>query len=101
MDKPYYVVRPLVIKVGDCFDDHINFAVFLKPKYHYRLSLINTDMWLMIIDDEQKSFTNDDGNEVNYYDVSFKYITNPKLIDSICKKALAAHNIEEFDDDEL
>ena len=101
LDKPYYVVRPLIVKVGNIFDDHVTYSIFLKPKYHYRLSLINADMWLMIIDDEQKSFINDDGNDVNYYDVSFKYITNSKLIDTICKKALATHNIEEFDDDEI
>ena len=55
----------------------------------------------MIIDDEVSTFKNDDGKDVEYYNVSFKYITNPKLIDNICKKALATHNIEEFDDDEL
>ena len=101
LDKPYYIVKPLVVKVGDEFDDHIKYGLFLKPKHHYRMNLIDADMWLMSIDDQPKTFKNDEGNDVSFFDVSLKYITNSKLIDTICKKALSNSNIEEFNDDEL
>ena len=101
LDKPYYVIRPLIVKVGDVFDDNPNFSIFLKPKYQYRLCLIDEDMWVMIIDDEVSTFKNESGEEIEYYNIVLKYITNHKLIDTILKKALAVRNIEEFDDDEL
>ena len=101
LDKPYYIVKPLVVKVGPIFDDHPNFSFFLKPKYNYRLSLINVDMWVMIIDDEVSTFKNDSGENIDFYNVSLKYITNEKIISSICEKALSIHNVEEFDDEEI
>ena len=99
LDKPYYVIRPLIVKVGEEFDEHPNFSIFLKPKYQYRISLIEADFWIMIIDDETSTFKNQSGEDIEYYNVNLKYITNPKLIDTILKKALAVRNIEEFDDE--
>ena len=101
LNKPYYIVKPLVVKIGEIFDDHPGFSIFLKPKYIYRMNLTDADMWLMIIDDEQKTFKNDKGKDINFYEISLKYITNQKLIDNIYKKALSINNIEEFDDDEI
>ena len=101
LDRPYYVIRPLVVKVGEEFDEHPNFSIFLKPKYQYRISLIEADFWVMIIDDETSTFKNQSGEDIEYYNVNLKYITNPKLIDTILKKALAVRNIEEFDEDEV
>ena len=66
LDKPYYVIRPLIVKVGDEFDDHPNFSIFLKPKYQYRLSLIKADMWVMIIDDEVSTFKNEAGEDIEW-----------------------------------
>ena len=91
----------MIVKVNETFDDHLGFSIFLKPKYHYQLNLINADMWVMIIDDKVKSFKNESGEEIEFYNVILKYITSEKLIDLICKKAFAIHNVEEFDEDEL
>lgn len=101
LDKPYYLIRPLVVKVGDIFDDAPKYSVFLKPKHFYRINLIDNNYWLMNIRDTRDSFTDPDGNEISFYDITLKYISNSKLIDIICKKALALHNIEEFADDEI
>ena len=101
LDKPYYIIKPLVVKIGEEFDDHARYSIFLKPKYYYRMNLIGADVWLLIIDDDSKTFQNEEGKDISFYDVTLKYITNVKLIELISKKALAQHNIEEFDDDEL
>ena len=101
LDKPYFIIKPLVVKVNEIFDDDITFSVFLKPKYHYRINLIDSDMWLMIIDDEQKTFKNEEGKDITFYDVCLKYITSKKLINDILEKYLSSKNIEEFTDNEL
>ena len=101
LDKPYYIIKPLVVKVGDIFDDAPKYSVFLKPKHWYRINLIDNNFWLLIINDKEDSFVNEQGLDVNFYDVTLKYISNSKLIDIICKKALAIRNIEEFNDTEI
>ena len=101
IDKPFYIVKPLVVKVGDEFDNKVNYSIFIKPKYNYRLNIINNDMWLMIIDDDQKTFENNEGKEISFYDVSLKFVTNQKLINMILEKYLNSKNINEFNDDEL
>ena len=58
-------------------------------------------MWLLIIHREPKTFTNNEGKEIEYYDVGLRYINNPKIVDSIITKALASKNIEQFDEDEI
>ena len=96
LDKPYYIIKPLVVKVGEIFDDSPKYGVFLKQKHWNRMKLVCNEFWLLNIDDEKETFTNDQGLEVNFYNTSLKYISIPKLIDIICKKALEIHNIEEY-----
>jgi len=101
LDKPYYIIKPLVVKIGEFFDDAPKYSIFLKPKHYYRMNLIESQFWVLLIDDELRSFIDSEDKAVNFYGVTIKYITNNKLIDQICKKALSIHNIDELDEDEI
>ena len=100
-EKMFYTVKPLVVKVNDWFDEQIHYSIFIKPKYHYQINVVNADFWVMLINDEPTKFVNNDGIDIEFYESKINYIIGPSLIDRILKKWMNIKGIEEYNDIEL
>lgn len=98
--KPFYVVHPLVVKVGDEFPD-TNFSIFLKPKFYHQMNLLDQEFWVILIDDKQKTFKNPEGEDVSFYETKLNFITSSGLIDKILKKYMNISNVVSYDFDDL
>ena len=54
--KAFFTVRPILVKVGNWFDDHINFTFVIKNKYAYLMENKDCDIWCLEIDSEAKIY---------------------------------------------
>ena len=80
-DKPpsFYTVRPILVKVGNWFDDRINFTFVIKNKYAYLMESKDCDIWCLEIDNQAKSYKPSDDVNYEYHNTTLKFITSPTL----------------------
>ena len=97
--KPFYTVRPIVVKIGYWIDDKINFSFTIKNKYVHVINSKQVDLWCLTINKDVKNFTLENGEECEYHEVSLQFINNPKLQSHIEKLYLASSNVSELADD--
>ena len=77
--KAFFTVRPILVKVGNWFDDHINFTFVIKNKYAYLMENKDCDIWCLEIDSEAKIYKPSDEIEYEYHNTNLKFIASPKL----------------------
>ena len=75
----FYTVRPILVKVGYWFDDHINFTFVIKNKYAYLMESKDCDIWCLEIDNQSKVFKPSDDVNYEYHETNLKFITSPTL----------------------
>lgn len=80
-DSPpsFYTVRPILVKVGNWFDDRINFSFVIKNKYAYLMEHNHYDLWCLEIDNQAKVFKPSDDVSYEYHDTSLKFIASTEL----------------------
>ena len=77
--KAFFTVRPILVKVGNWFDDRINFTFVIKNKYAYLMENKDCDIWCLEIDSEAKIYKPADEIESEYHNTNLKFIASPKL----------------------
>ena len=97
--KPFYTVRPIVVKIGNWIDDRISFSFTLKNKFKYVVDSKQIDLWCLTIAQESKSFKLEDGSQCEYHETSLQYINNSKLQEQIESMYLASSNVSEMKGD--
>ena len=75
----FYTVRPIVVKVGNWFDDHINYSFVIKNKYAYLIENKECDLWCLEIDSQAKTFKPSDDTEYEFHNTQLRFIASPKL----------------------
>ena len=75
----FYTVRPILVKIGNWFDDRINFTFVVKNKYAYLMESKDCDIWCLEIDNKAKNFKPSDDVNYEYHDTRLKFITSPTL----------------------
>ena len=97
--RSFYTCRPYVVKVGDWFDDHIDYTFTIKNKYIYTTESKDCDLWVLEIDDQTKSYKPSDDAEYFYHDCRLKFIASPKLKERIENLYLSLSGACEANDD--
>ena len=84
-DKPpsFFTVRPILVKVGNCCDDKINFTFVIKNKYAYLMESKDCDLWCLEIDSQAKSYKPSDDVEYEYHTTSLKFIASPSVREKV------------------
>ena len=97
--KAFYTVRPIVVKVGNWFDDHGNFSFVIKNKYAYLMENKECDIWCLEIDNQTKTFKPSDDVEYEYHNTTLKFIASPKLKAKVESLYQSSNGVSEADDD--
>ena len=100
-DKPpsFYTVRPILVKVGNWFDDKINFTFVIKNKYAYLMESKDCDLWCLEIDSQAKSYKPSDDVEYEYHNTTLKFIASPKLKERVLNLYQSSNGVSEADED--
>lgn len=97
--KVFYTVRPCVVKVGNWFDDNINFTFTLKNKYAHLMEHNNCDLWCLEIDNQTKTFKPSDDVSYEYHDTTLKFIASPKLVERVESLYQSSNGVSEAAED--
>lgn len=97
--KAFYTVRPIIVKVGNWFDDHINFSFVIKNKYAYLLENKDCDIWCLEIDNKSKSYKPSDDVEYEFHDTRLKFIASPKLKERVLNLYMSSSGASEAAED--
>ena len=97
--KPFFTVRPILVKVGNWFDDNINFTFIVKNKYAYLTESKECDLWCIEIDSEAKSFKPSDDTEYEFHSTNLKFIASPKLRDRVLSLYMSSSGASEAAED--
>ena len=95
----FYTVRPIIVKVGNWFDDHINYTFVIKNKYAYLMESKDCDIWCLEIDDKAKVYKPSDETEYEYHDTQLKFIVSPKLKERVLNLYMSSSGASEATDD--
>ena len=97
--KAFYTVRPIIAKIGNWFDDRINFTFVVKNKYAYLMESKDCDIWCLEIDNKAKSYKPSDDVEFEYHPTNLKFIASPKLRDRVLNLYMSSSGATEANDD--
>lgn len=97
--QTFFTVRPILVKVGDWFDDHINFTFVVKNKYAYVMESKDCDIWCLEIDNKSKSFKPSDNVEYEFHETKLVYIASPILRERVLNLYMATEGTSEATDD--
>ena len=97
--KPFYTVRPIIVKIGNWFDDHINFSFVIKNKYAYLMENKDCDIWCIEIDNKTKSYKPSDDTEYEFHNTQLKFIASPVLRDRVLNLYMSSSGATEADED--
>ena len=97
--KPFYTVRPILVKVGNWFDDNINFSFVLKNKYAHIMESKDCDLWSLEIDNKAKSYKPSDDTEYEYHSTELKFIASPKLKERVLSLYQSSNGVSEAAED--
>ena len=81
--KAFYTVRPILVKIGNWFDDRINFTFVIKNKYVYVMESKDCDIWCLEVDNKVKSYKPSDDVEYEFHDTQLKFIASQRLKDRV------------------
>lgn len=96
--KPFRTVHPILVKVGNWFDDNINFSFVIKNKYAYLMESKDCDIWCLEIDNKAKSYKPSDDVEYEFHDTQLKFIASPKLKERVLSLYQSSNGLSEADD---
>jgi len=93
----FYTVRPILVKVGNWFDDRISFTFVLKNKFAHLMESKDCDLWSLEIDNVTKTFkpSDDDDTEYEYHETCLKFIDSPKLREKILRLSMSTAGVSE------
>ena len=91
----FHTVRPILVKVGDWFDDHLNFTFVIKNKYAYLLQSKDCELWCLEVDNKAKVFQPSDDIEYEYHDSNLKFIASPKLEERVKNLSMTLSGVSE------
>ena len=94
----FYTVRPILVKVGNWFDDRINFTFVIKNKFIYVMDSKDCDIWCLEIDNKPQVYKPSDDIEYEYHDTQLKFIASPKLKDRVLSLYMSNSGTSEADD---
>jgi len=97
--KAFYTVRPIIVKIGNWFDDRINFTFVIKNKYAYLMESKDCDIWCLEIDNKSKVFKPSDDIEYEYHDTKLIFIASPKLRDRVMNLYMSSSGASEAAED--
>ena len=95
----FYTVRPIVVKIGDWFDEHIDFLFVIKNKYIYIMNVKDCDIWCLEVDNKVKVYKPSDDIEFEYHDTKLKFIASPIMKDRVLKLYMTATGTSEAEED--
>ena len=95
----FHTVRPILVKVGNWFDDHISFTFVIKNKYVYLLQSKDCELWCLEVDNEAKSYKPSDDVEYEYHDSNLKFIASLKLEERVMTLSMTLSGVSEATDD--
>ena len=100
-DKPpsFYTVRPILVKVGNWFDDRINFTFVIKNKFVYLMENKDCDLWSLEIDNKTKSYKPSDDIEYEYHDTRLIFIASPELKERVMNLYMSSSGASEAAED--
>ena len=97
--KPFFTVRPILVKIGNWFDDHINFTFVIKNKYAYLMESKDCDIWCLEIDNKAKSYKPSDDVEYEWHNTQLKFIASPKLKERVLNLYMSSSGTSEAAED--
>ena len=95
----FHTVRPILVKVGNWFDDHLNFTFVIKNKFVYLMENKDCDLWCLEIDSQAKTFKPSDDVEYEYHDTTLKFIASPILKAKVESLYQSSNGVSEAADD--
>ena len=97
--KAFHTVRPCVVKVGNWFDDRINFTFVIKNKYAYLMEHNECDLWCLEIDNQTKTFKPSDDVSYEYHETTLRFIASPKLVERVESLYQSSNGVSEAAED--
>ena len=97
--QSFFTVRPILVKVGNWFDDHINFTFVIKNKYAYLMESKDCDIWCLEVDNRKKSFKPSDDTEYEYHDTRLIFIASQKLKERVLNLYMSSSGASEAAED--
>ena len=97
--KSFSTIRPIIVKVGNWFDDHINFSFVIKNKYIYLMENKDCDIWCLEIDNKPKTFKPSDDVEYEFHGTQLKFIASPIMKEQVMNLYMTSSGATEADDD--
>ena len=97
----FHTVRPILVKVGNWFDDHINFTFIIKNKYAYLLQSKDCELWCLEVDNETKVYKPSDDVEYEYHDSNLKFIASPKLEERVMTLSMTLAGVSEANEEDI
>ena len=101
-DSPcFHTVRPILVKVGDWYDDHINFTFVIKNKFAYLLESKDCELWGLEVDNESKFYHPSDDVNYEFHDTKLKFIASPKLVERVKDLSMTLSGVSEANEDDI
>ena len=97
--QTFHTVRPIVAKVGNWLDDHLNFTFVIKNRYAYLLQSKDCELWCLEIDNKAKIYKPSNDIEYEYHESSLKFIASPKLEERVMTLYMSISGASEADED--
>ena len=97
--RNFYTVRPILVKVGNWFDDCINFTFVIKNKYIYVMESKDCDLWCVEIDNLPQSYKPSDDIEYEFHDTQLKFIASQRLKERVLNLYMLYSGTSEAADD--
>ena len=95
----FHTVRPIVVKVGDWFDDRINFTFVVKNNYAHILQSKDCELWCIEIDNKSKIYHPSDDVDYEYHDTLLKFIASSKLEERVMNLYMSSSGVSEATED--
>ena len=94
----FHTVRPILVKVGNWFDDRINFTFVIKNKYVYVMESKDCDIWCIEIDNKPQVYKPSDDIEYEFHDTQLKFIASQKLKERVMSLYMSNTGTSEADE---
>ena len=95
----FHTVRPILVKVGNWFDDHLSFTFVLRNKYAYLLQSKDCELWCLEVDNESKFYQPSDDIEYEFHESKLIFIASKKLEEKVLNISMTLSGVSEANDD--
>ena len=99
LPRYFHTVRPILVKVGNWFDDCINFTFVIKNKYIYVMESKDCELWCIEIDNKPQSYKPSDDVEYEFHETQLKFIASQKLKERVLSLYMSNSGTSEADED--